>query len=327
MGRHIFISYRRDDSAGHAGRVHDRLTAEFGRDRVFMDVDSIPLGSDFVEALRQQVANCAILLALIGPDWIDARDSKGLRRLDDPWDLVRLEIRSALERRIPVIPIAVGGFSFPLSEQDLPEDVRVLRYRQGLEVRNNSFSSDMALLVGRLRGLMERPVRSPRRTSGPTAPSYGGRGRKVAKVAKFSLMIFWHASGLRERDACRMQSNLAKRVAADVAKHYNKNAPDAFFVRYRADVRTVRYVLQALPDPPQYIFAHDYPSAECGWPSKYDMSVGLHSIHRYDDELSETPYLLDAGDLDYLVEAGIDQAEFVHRLHELAPSRTRRAGA
>jgi hypothetical protein len=208
------------------------VTAEFGRDRVFMDVDSIPLGSDFVEALRQQVANCAILLALIGPDWIDARDSKGLRRLDDPGDLVRLEIRSALERRIPVIPIAVGGFSFPLSEQDLPEDVRVLRYRQGLEVRNNSFSSDMALLVGRLRGLMERPVRSPRRTSGPTAPSYAGRGRKVAKVAKFSLMIFWHASGLRERDARRMQSNLAKRIAADVAKHYNKNAPDAFIVRY-----------------------------------------------------------------------------------------------
>jgi hypothetical protein len=88
VARNIFISYRRDDSAGHAGRVHDRLALEFGSDLVFMDVDSIPLGADFVDTLRQQVARCAILLALIGPDWIDAHDAKGRRRLADPADFV-----------------------------------------------------------------------------------------------------------------------------------------------------------------------------------------------------------------------------------------------
>ena len=313
MTRSIFISYRRQDSAGHAGRVHDRLSAEFGRDLVFMDVDSIPLGSDFVETLREQVSKCAILLALIGPDWMTARDAKGQRRLEDASDFVRLEIGTALQRRIPVIPIAVGGFAFPLSEEGLPDDLRALRYRQGLEVRNSSFSSDMGLLVGQLRGLLERPAHSP-------------RSGLENSGAEFLLKIFWHASGLREDDARRMQSSLARLgVIADVDQHYNENAPDAFFVRYRADVRIVREVIRALPHPPQYIFPYDYPSEECGWQSKYDMSVGLHSIHRYQSDLSETPYLLDAGDLEYLLDPGIDQSEFVHRLHELAPSRPPRS--
>ena len=312
MSRNIFISYRRQDSAGHAGRVHDRLTAEFGRDLVFMDVDSIPLGSDFAEVLREQVAQCAILLALIGPDWIGARDAKGQRRLDDPSDFVRLEIRTALQRRIPVIPIAVGGAVFPLPEEGLPEDIRALRYRQGVEVRNSAFSSDIGLLVGQLRALLQRPPQASR-TAAET------------RTDTFRLKIFWHESGLRERDALRMQSNLAGLgVSADVDQHYNENAPDAFFVRYRADVQIVREVLGALPEPPQYIFPYDYPSEECGWPSQYDMSVGLHSIHRYRHDLSETPYVLDAGDLEYLIAPSIDQAEFVHRLHELAPSRPQR---
>ena len=320
MDRNIFISYRRDDSAGHAGRVADRLATEFGRERVFMDVDSIPLGADFAETLRQEVARCAILLALIGPDWIDARDAKGRLRLDDPADFVRLEIRSALERHIPVIPIAVGGQPFPLPEDGLPEDLRALRYRQGLEIRNGSFSSDMALLVNKLRGLMARPTRSTGDTT-PQTSSTRARGR--ARARPFSLMIFWHAAGLREDDATTMRSTLAPRgVEAEITRHYNMNAPDAFFVRYRANVEIVRAVLEALPERPQYIFPHDYPSEECGVASRFDMSVGLHSIHRYDDDdLAETPYLLDAGDLDYLVAPGIDQAEFVHRLHELAPSR------
>ena len=156
---------------------------------------------------------------------------------DDPADLVRLEIRSALERRIPVIPIAVGGHSFPLPEQELPEDIRALRYRQGLEVRNGSFSSDMAMLVGKLQALMDRPARSPRRPSDPKAVNHGARARNRITVEKLLLTnFFWHSSGLPERDALRMQSSLAERgVAADLAQHYNENAPDAFFVRDPAE--------------------------------------------------------------------------------------------
>ena len=81
MACKLFISYRRDDSAGHAGRVHDRLQQEFGRDLLFMDVDSIPLGVNFSKVIGDEVAKCNTLLAVIGPGWLDARDEKGNRRL------------------------------------------------------------------------------------------------------------------------------------------------------------------------------------------------------------------------------------------------------
>jgi len=81
-GMSVFISYRRNDIAAVAGRVSDRLAQEFGRDSLFMDVDSIPLGVNFAKALEDEVAKCDVLLAIIGPDWLDARDKDGQRRLD-----------------------------------------------------------------------------------------------------------------------------------------------------------------------------------------------------------------------------------------------------
>jgi hypothetical protein len=119
MAAKIFISYRRDDSAGYAGRVHDQLVERLGSN-VFMDVDGIPLGSNFVKALNDEVAKCSALLAVIGPDWLDARDKKtGQRRLENPHDFVRVEIGAALTRQIPVIPILLEGTTIP-SEDQLP---------------------------------------------------------------------------------------------------------------------------------------------------------------------------------------------------------------
>lgn len=109
MPRKIFISYRRDDSAGHAGRVHDRLEREFGRDLLFMDVDAIPLGADFAEKISTEVAKCDVLLAIIGPSWIEARDESGGRRLDNVHDYVRIEIATALKQDTPIIPILLEG--------------------------------------------------------------------------------------------------------------------------------------------------------------------------------------------------------------------------
>ena len=113
MSKRIFISYRRDDSAGHTGRVFDRLRGEFGQDALFMDVDAIPLGANFVQVLRAEVAKCDVLLAIIGPAWLDARDDDGNRRLDNPIDFVRVEIATALQRDIPVIPILLDGTRMP----------------------------------------------------------------------------------------------------------------------------------------------------------------------------------------------------------------------
>ena len=92
MACKLFISYRRDDSAGHTGRVHDRSQREFGPDLLFMDVDSIPLGVNFSNVIGNEVAKCNTLLAVIGPGWLDARDEKGKRRLENPDDFVQIEL-------------------------------------------------------------------------------------------------------------------------------------------------------------------------------------------------------------------------------------------
>jgi class 3 adenylate cyclase len=146
----VFICYRRDDVAGHAGRVHDRLQAEFGRDLLFMDVDSVPLGIDFVKHLREAVAKCEVLLVVIGANWLDARDERGARRLDDPTDFVRIEIGTALQREINVVPILLEGTGIPKPDQ-LPSDLAGLAHRQGLEIRHVSFDSDIKRLITALR--------------------------------------------------------------------------------------------------------------------------------------------------------------------------------
>ena len=123
MAQRIFISYRRDDSSGNAGRVYDRLRADFGQDLLFMDVDAIPLGSNFVKVLRDEVGQCNVLLAVIGPNWLDAADEEeGTRRLENPHDFVRVEIATALSRDIPVIPILLEGTRMPKAQR-LPDDL------------------------------------------------------------------------------------------------------------------------------------------------------------------------------------------------------------
>ena len=146
MTAQVFVCYRRDDSAAFAGRVQDRLAQEFGRELLFMDVDAIPLGVNFVTALHEAVAKCEVLLAVIGPNWLEARDDDGARRLDDPNDFVRIEIGAALQRSIPVIPILLDGAKVPKANQ-LPEDLKELAMRNWLEVHHASFHSDLDKLV------------------------------------------------------------------------------------------------------------------------------------------------------------------------------------
>jgi hypothetical protein len=121
MAGTIFINYRRDDSAGHA-------------DLLFIDVDAIPLGVNFIKVLRDEVAKCDVLLALIGPNWLNVRDEEGNRRLDNPSDFLRIEIAAALQRDIPVIPILLVGARMPKASQ-LPKDLEELSARNGLDVR------------------------------------------------------------------------------------------------------------------------------------------------------------------------------------------------
>ena len=126
MAGKIFINYRRDDSIGMAGRLHDRLAQTFGRDKLFMDVDHIPAGVDFVAHLNSQVAACDVVLVVIGPNWLGAKDESGERRLDNPDDFVAIEIAAALARDIRVIPVLVDGARMPKAERaaGFPEAAR-----------------------------------------------------------------------------------------------------------------------------------------------------------------------------------------------------------
>ena len=150
----IFISYRRDDAEGEAGRLFDDLTAKFGADSIFMDVMDIKPGRDFRKVIDENVSSCGVLLAMIGKGWINATDEAGRRRLDDPQDFVRLETVSALKRDIPVIPVLVHGASMPLAEQ-LPEELKELAYRKAVELTHARWESDIEPIVSAWKGVPE----------------------------------------------------------------------------------------------------------------------------------------------------------------------------
>src|SRR5262245_64105258 len=121
----VFISYRREETAGEARALFTGLVSRLGRNSVFMDVDSIALGRDFRQVLQERLGSCDVLFALIGPGWLDATDGSGTRRLENPTDFVRQEIAAALKRNIPVIPVLVQGAQVPQPER-LPDDLKDL---------------------------------------------------------------------------------------------------------------------------------------------------------------------------------------------------------
>jgi molecular chaperone DnaK len=150
----IFLSYRRDDSADVSGRIYDRLVQRFTKEKVFKDVDSIPLGIDFRQHLVAAVGECSVVLAVIGRNWLGQPSPPGKRRIDDPRDFVRIELEAALARRIPLIPVLVQGADVP-SDTELPPGLLDLAYRHGTKVRPDpDFHNDMDRLIRSLEGLL-----------------------------------------------------------------------------------------------------------------------------------------------------------------------------
>ena len=180
----IFISYRRDDSAGYAGRLYDRLEAHFGADAVFMDVEGIEPGTDFVKAIEGAVASCKVLIVLIGNQWLTATDAAGRRRLDDPNDFIRLETSTALARDIRVVPVLVENASMPLQD-DLPDDLHSLVRRQAVELNHKQWESSSGNLINILEKILnvseERPGTSTKPEQLPARKSRAG-GAWIAAV-------------------------------------------------------------------------------------------------------------------------------------------------
>ena len=168
----IVLSYRRDDSADVSGRIFDRLVKHFGDDRMFIDIDNIPLGTDFHDHLGHTLENCGALLAVIGKAWSGPRRGRSARIMDED-DWVRLEVEAALARQVPVIPILVGNAELPAREQ-LPASLIPLRRRQSLSVDSGvDFHQHMNRLIAALERLLDqqRQARAPEPVrSAPSEP-------------------------------------------------------------------------------------------------------------------------------------------------------------
>jgi YVTN family beta-propeller protein len=175
----IFISYRRGDSGGYAGRLCDQLQSEFGRSHVFMDVDAILPGVDFVKRIEDVVASTDILLVLIGPDWTSVKDAHGQARLDDPRDVVRLEIETALERGTAIIPVLLGQTDMPRSEQ-LPEPLARLTRWNAIDLSDDRWHYD----VGRLVRAIKAVPHQHRASEGRRAPARESHGRIQAALSQ-----------------------------------------------------------------------------------------------------------------------------------------------
>jgi TIR domain len=149
----IIVSYRRSDSSASSGRIFDRLVARYGDDSVFMDIDNIPFGTDFREHIKGALAQCDILIAVIGPRWAGA-SADGKQRIDDAADPVRVEVESALKGGIPVLPVLVDGATMP-GDTQLPDGLKELAFINAAPVdMGRDFRQHMERLIRSMDGIL-----------------------------------------------------------------------------------------------------------------------------------------------------------------------------
>lgn len=186
--QNVFINYRREDTAGHAGRLFDRLSSRLPG-RVFMDVDTIEPGVDFAEVIGQAVGKCEVLIVMIGREWLRVKDAAGSRRLTNPEDFVRLEVAAALQRNIRVIPVLVEGATMPRPD-DLPPDLARLARRNAIELSDARWAFDVDRLIRTIEGVLQETAPAPPvpHPPEPVQPPQT-RGRKIAWLAVPALVL------------------------------------------------------------------------------------------------------------------------------------------
>jgi hypothetical protein len=192
----VFLSYRREDASGHAGRLYDLLVARYGAERVFMDIDAIPLGSEFRETINRAVASCDVLIALIGRGWLQATDAGGRRRLDDPDDFVRREIESALAQGVVVVPASIQGAEIPRA-QELPPSLAPLTRRQGFQLSDTGWRDDVGRMIRRLEAVAEQHPDHPAAVERlPRSRRRPPTGRTLAAVVLGFLVLLAASAGM-----------------------------------------------------------------------------------------------------------------------------------
>jgi hypothetical protein len=161
----VFVSYRSDDEPYAAAEIYAVLARLLGEHQVFRDCDSVTAGTHYPPAIRQALDRCDAMVVVIGPRWLRATKAAGGRRLDEPEDWIRFELRNAFARGIPILPVLLDRVA-PLPAKELPEDIRQLAYLQTIRVRHQFLSTDLGELVDALIALVPRLRGDPPPPSG-----------------------------------------------------------------------------------------------------------------------------------------------------------------
>lgn len=169
-----FISYRRDDTIGHVGRLHDRLASKWGGNRIYWDIDNIPPGDDFLMAIDNTLTNCDLVLLVIGPKWLNATDSSGDRRLEKDNDFHRLEIERAISLDKRLIPVLVNGATLPAADS-LPPSIRPLTTKNAFDISDKRFDFDSAKLIQSIETWFATVSAGPQTKSNPESKRTGSQ--------------------------------------------------------------------------------------------------------------------------------------------------------
>ena len=186
----VFISYRREDSSGYAGRLFDILSVHFGKENIYMDLDTIKGGDNFATVIEDKIGQCDALLAVIGERWLTCTGADGSRRLDVEHDYVRMEIAKALQRGVRVIPVLVGGGKMP-HQIDLPDDLRLLALHQAMDLRDAHFHTDADQLMDVLKQTVPSIASRPRKAGSNRLAMAAWSALAIAVVIVCGILVFW----------------------------------------------------------------------------------------------------------------------------------------
>lgn len=220
----IFISYRHAESALHARLLSEQLKAHFGTKVVFIDTENIQLGRDYVEAIEEEIRSCKIFLAVIGQQWLTCSNENG-RRLDDPHDEVRRELKEVLRQRRWLIPVLVQGASMP-RESDLPEELAPLARKQACRVDEAHWTQDVRNLIERIEDIMPAHPVEPRKVFAAIGALIFLAAVLVVASQRSSDGVIDNASDIQQainigtckhecnRFTCPIKNNLANKITA-----------------------------------------------------------------------------------------------------------------
>ncbi len=225
----ISISYRRADSEAMTGRIFDRLIAHYGKEAIFRDIDNIPAGIDFRQHINEMLHRTNVLLAIVGPEWLGAtRD--GLERINEESDPVRVEVETALRRRLRIIPILIGQTRMPSSNQ-LPPSLKDFAFLNAVRVdTGRDFDHHIEHLIKSVDEILGQSKSPPSRET-----SIARTGERPAAKAEKPPAI--------QVEAPRKRDTGARPAAAAAAPSTAARQPTQQAVSIPAPARDWRYVL------------------------------------------------------------------------------------